>query len=482
MPDRRLSYKPVRPDDDVDHDSAQSSDEDDAPHPWFGRLIRTASIAPQPLSEDPSHLRMFGKRRGSAPQVVVGAGRRQSVREKQRKTITEANLLPYSPAKAQRDGYGPENGTSLDEEGEGIEATVGYHFLRWNAPRGRAEVFVILGGGVMIATCCLLSIVLYCLAFRGLDAIHSPNWNPTNATDPTTSLLWRPSDAVYFTVSTFLGSGFGDVVPTSTVGRIYAVLLHATSIVVAGAGVGALLSDMVRAQENRKWNLKVLSRRVFASKIWAGHGLEAALTSANDAEVAQWQQDANYLSLHLSGASLLFVTLLVGGGIAYWAAIATQSVGVGLLDSASQALHSATGNILPTSEALDLGVASRGADDSPGLAVYLFAGSAVGLTYGDVPFPSDWINRLAASAILMINSLSYFCFLYFVANVLMTRFYWPEKVNDSCFSNLNLFYLGVSPRVLAGFMGEERIFLPSRLRLICQSTSSMQLQRSFLSI
>ena len=429
--DRRVSYKSVKTDEDADNRSTHSSDEEGAPTPWYERLMQSASIAYRPLDEDPAYLRKQGKKQDSA-QRIDGSGRRKSVREKQRKSIARASQNSNSPAKAVRESNGLSMvlgaGTAVVEEGEGGQATVGYRFLRWNAPRGRAEAFVILSGGAAIGACCLLSIVLYCFAFWGLDAIHGPGWNPTNATDPTTNFYWRPSDAVYFTVSSFLGSGFGEVVPTSTVGRIYAVLMHATSVVVAGAGVGALLSDMVRAQENRKWNLRVLSRRVFVAKIWAGNGLEAALASANDAAVAQWQQDAQLLGLHLGAASVLFAALLVGGGIAYWAAIATQSVGVGLLDSVSQALHSLTGNVLPTSASLDLGSAARGAKDSPGLAVYLFACSAVGLTYGDVPFPADWINRLVASAILIVNCLAYFSFLYFVANVLMTRFYWPEKV------------------------------------------------------
>ena len=71
-------------------------------------------------------------------------------------------------------------------------------------------------------------------------------WSPANAT--ANEWAWNPADATYFTVSTFLGSGFGDVVPSSTAGRTYAIVVHVASIVAAGAVVGASLSDMVKTQ------------------------------------------------------------------------------------------------------------------------------------------------------------------------------------------------------------------------------------------
>ena len=47
------------------------------------------------------------------------------------------------------------------------------------------------------------------------------------------------------------------------------------------------------------------------------------------------------------------------------------------------------------------GPARRG-PDAPGFSIYLFACSAIGLTYGDAVWPSDWISRLITTVMLAI--------------------------------------------------------------------------------
>jgi hypothetical protein len=138
-------------------------------------------------------------------------------------------------------------------------------------------------------------------AFRKIEQL---TYHP-NATFPDHTVLrpWTVVDAVYFTTTSFLGDGytrqnnseakrsvlktyvfknvhtqappknnnnnsnhnhltlppphhqitnpshrFGDVVPTSTAGRLYTAILHFASMLAAGMVVGAMMSDMVRTQ------------------------------------------------------------------------------------------------------------------------------------------------------------------------------------------------------------------------------------------
>ena len=191
--------------------------------------------------------------------------------------------------------------------------------------------------------------------------MHGPDWSWRNATE--NAWPWNPADAVFFTVGSFLGNGFGDCVPTSTVGRIYAIVIHFASVVAAGFCVGAALSDMVKGQVrvfsdmvkspppphpyslllvvifnshrriifietvstidfkmrylvtswvmthspppppappvNRKWNLQVLARRVFVAGAWQGRGLERTLRRSHTAALHQWQRDAKGLGLQV---------------------------------------------------------------------------------------------------------------------------------------------------------------------------------------
>lgn len=100
--------------------------------------------------------------------------------------------------------------------------TDGFEFYRWNGRRLQAELFVFIATVVFVFLFCILSIVLYCFAFRGLDsAIDGAGhdlFNITSASYITASEHpWTIVDAIYFTTTSFLGNGFGDVVPTSAV-------------------------------------------------------------------------------------------------------------------------------------------------------------------------------------------------------------------------------------------------------------------------
>jgi hypothetical protein len=100
--------------------------------------------------------------------------------------------------------------------------TDGFEFYRWNGNRLQAEIFVFIGTMVFVFLFCALSIFLYCFAFHNIDSATdgagNAQFNLTSSTFiPQVEHPWTVIDAIYFTVTSFLGNGFGDVVPTSAV-------------------------------------------------------------------------------------------------------------------------------------------------------------------------------------------------------------------------------------------------------------------------
>ena len=65
-------------------------------------------------------------------------------------------------------------------------------YLRWNGVRWEAEGLVVAAAVCFVAFVNLLSILLYCVAFREIDLLKS---FPANATEPVFR-PWHPSDAV----------------------------------------------------------------------------------------------------------------------------------------------------------------------------------------------------------------------------------------------------------------------------------------------
>eukprot|EP00613_Pedinella_sp_CCMP2098_P022394 CAMPEP_0171689000 /NCGR_PEP_ID=MMETSP0991-20121206/4207_1 /TAXON_ID=483369 /ORGANISM="non described non described, Strain CCMP2098" /LENGTH=716 /DNA_ID=CAMNT_0012277003 /DNA_START=17 /DNA_END=2163 /DNA_ORIENTATION=- len=155
-----------------------------------------------------------------------------------------------------------------DEDAVGGDSHV---YLRWNGIRWEAEGLVVAAVVIFVSLFCLVSVIIFCGAFRRVEQFkYYPHANATSLNQPEMR-PWSVIDAVYFTVTSFLGDGFGDVVPVSSAGRLYTAVLHFASVAAAGCVVGAMLSDMVRTQVNRRYHVLTTSRRVFAGAVWRHH-------------------------------------------------------------------------------------------------------------------------------------------------------------------------------------------------------------------
>ncbi len=114
------------------------------------------------------------------------------------------------------------------------------------APRWSVEVIMIRVVFVVTAVSCAASMLVYCVVLRKVEQLPSGN-----ATATTSSWLgfeyddddddddggavvhyvgekhteeneaWSPYDVIYFVCTTFLGTGYGDVVPDSFFGRLW---------------------------------------------------------------------------------------------------------------------------------------------------------------------------------------------------------------------------------------------------------------------
>ena len=63
-----------------------------------------------------------------------------------------------------------------------------FFFMRWNALRWKAELIVISSVNIFVVLFCIVSILLFCIAFRGIDHVHvAQGVNTTNIVDNTNS-------------------------------------------------------------------------------------------------------------------------------------------------------------------------------------------------------------------------------------------------------------------------------------------------------
>ena len=160
-----------------------SAEERPAQAPWYERLLVNASKArgrSQVLDEHHRAAARQKRREAKKQRREARSQRRAESLGKLRTALNEEKGYNYS-----------------DEEGEaggdGAAATVGYRFRRWNARRLQAEMLVFAGTVAFVLAFCLVSVALYCGAFRGVDLLHGPGkQSPSPPSSHYTRMLAAP--------------------------------------------------------------------------------------------------------------------------------------------------------------------------------------------------------------------------------------------------------------------------------------------------